>query len=140
MTVLEYGDDIIVVDCGSMFPQNEMLGIDLVIPDITYLTQNKHKIRGIVITHGHEDHIGALPYTLKQLPVPLYATRLTIALIKNKLKEHKIGYNDYHETAAGDKVTLGCFKVQFIKVAHSIAGAVALGIQTPAGTDRKSVV
>ncbi|MDL2318700.1 RNase J family beta-CASP ribonuclease [Eubacteriales bacterium OttesenSCG-928-A19] len=134
MTVVEYGDDIIVVDVGLIFPQEDMLGIDLVIPDITYLIKNKERVRGYVITHGHEDHIGATPYVFAQVPAPVYATRLTLALIENKLKEHKVHGIKMYEKAAGEKVKLGPFEVEFIKVSHSISGACALAITTPAGT------
>lgn len=132
MTVLEYGGDIIVIDCGSMFPNEAMLGIDLVIPDISYLIFNKDRIRGILITHGHEDHIGALPYVLKEIHAPVYGTRLALALIENKLKEHDMAA-DLCCVAAGDTLELGCFSVEFIKTTHSIAGCLALAIRTPVG-------
>jgi ribonuclease J len=132
MTVLEYGGDIIVIDCGSMFPNEAMLGIDLVIPDISYLIFNKDRIRGILITHGHEDHIGALPYVLKEIHAPVYGTRLALALIENKLKEHDMAA-DLCCVAAGDTLELGCFSVEFIKTTHSIAGCLALSIRTPVG-------
>jgi len=134
MTLLEYGNDIIVIDCGVSFPEEEMLGIDLVIPDITYLLKNKEKVRGIVITHGHEDHIGALPYVLKELNVPVYGTRLTLGLIENKLKEHSLDKKvKLHCVKAGDKVKFGVFKVEMIRTSHSIADALALAIHTPVG-------
>lgn len=134
MTVLEYGKDIIVVDCGLKFPDEEMLGIDLVIPDMSYLEQNVDKIRGFIITHGHEDHIGGLPFALKKFSVPVYGTRLTISLIEDKLEEHKISCNQLNSVAPGDSIQLGCFKIELIKTCHSIAGAVALAITTPIGT------
>ena len=135
MMALEYGNDILIIDAGLMFPEEEMLGIDLVIPDITYLLENKKKIRGIVITHGHEDHVGALPYLLPQLEVPVYATKLTRGLISVKLKERKAKAGArLHEVAYGTKVTLGCFKVEFYHVCHSIPDAAGLIIQTPIGT------
>jgi ribonuclease J len=135
ITAFEYGDSIIVVDCGLSFPTEDMLGIDLVIPDITYLKQNAAKVKGIFITHGHEDHIGALPYVLKELNVPVYATRLTIALIEHKLVEHELmDVVERHVAAYGENVTAGCFKVEFIKTNHSIADAAALAIFTPVGT------
>ena len=134
MTVYEYGDDIIVVDCGLIFPQEDMLGIDLVIPDISYLQKNSERVRGYVITHGHEDHIGAAPYVLQQVPAPLYGTKLTLGLLELKLKEHKVAEIPLNVVSAGEKVKIGSFEIQFIKVCHSIAGAVALAIKTPAGT------
>lgn len=135
ITAFEYGNSIVVVDCGLAFPEDDMLGIDLVIPDITYLTDNADKVEAFVITHGHEDHIGALPYVLKQLNVPVYATRLTLALIDGKLKEHGIiDMVERRVVAAGDVITLGAFKVEFIKTNHSIADACALAITSPVGT------
>ncbi len=134
--VIEYGEDIVIIDCGSIFPQEDMLGIDLVIPDVTYLQKNRERIRGFLITHGHEDHIGAIPYVLKQLGgiVPIYATRLTMALIELKLKEHKLsGSADLHVISPGDTEKIGGFDVDFIKMSHSIAGAVALAIKCPVG-------
>jgi len=133
ITVIEYGDDIIVVDCGSIFPKEDMLGIDLVIPDVTYLVENREKIRGYVITHGHEDHIGATPYVLPQAPAPVYGTRLTIALIDAKLKEHRVQNIPLNIVKPHDKVRLGAFEVEFIHVNHSISGACALAIRCPAG-------
>ena len=134
LTVLEYGDEIILIDCGSSFPQEDLLGIDLVIPDVTYLEKNAHKVKAFLITHGHEDHIGALPYVFRKFQAPIYGTRLTLALIENKFKEHHIQNADMHCIAAGNKVEIGRFGVEFIKVSHSIAGAVALAIRTPVGT------
>ncbi|MDD3920429.1 MAG: ribonuclease J [Eubacteriales bacterium] len=134
MTVIEYGKDIVVVDCGLAFPDEEMLGIDLVIPDMEYLEKNADKLRGFLITHGHEDHIGALPYALKKFKAPVYGTRLTNALIQHKLDEAGINKADLRCVNPGDTVRLGCFSVEFIKTSHSIAGAVALAITTPIGT------
>lgn len=136
IAVLEYENDIIVVDCGLGFPDDDMLGIDLVIPDITYLEKNKEKIRGIFITHGHEDHIGALPYVLKTLTdVPVYGTRLTLGILENKLMEHRYERTPILQTvAAGDVVPAGVFDVEFIHVNHSIADACCLAIRTPLGT------
>ncbi len=134
MTVLEYGNDIIIIDCGLAFPEDDMLGIDLVIPDITYLAKNVEKIRGIVLTHGHEDHIGALPYVLKQLKVPVFGTLLTLGLLENKLREHKmLDKTTLHTVVPGEKVKLGKMVVEFIHTNHSIADSVALAIQTPVG-------
>ena len=134
LTVIEYEDDIILIDCGLMFPDDEMLGIDLVIPDITYLVKNASKIRGIVITHGHEDHIGALPYVLRQLNVPVYGTRMTLGILKNKLTEAGLASSaKLFLTRPGDVVKLGCFKVEFIESNHSIPDAVMLAIHTPLG-------
>lgn len=133
ITVFEYGDDIIVVDCGSIFPKEDMLGIDLVIPDVTYLVQNRDRIRGYVITHGHEDHIGATPYVLQQAPAPVYGTRLTLALIDVKLREHRVPNIQLNTVAPRETIRLGAFTVQFIHVNHSIAGACALAITCPAG-------
>ncbi len=133
--VYEFAGEMLVVDCGLAFPDDEMLGIDLVIPDITYLVKNKNRIRGILITHAHEDHIGALPYVLKQINVPIYATKLTAAIISNKLEEHNLLSTTKIKTvSAGDKVNIGNFKVEFIRVNHSIADAVAIAITTSLGT------
>lgn len=134
MTVIEYGSDIIIVDCGMSFPDEEMPGIDVVIPDMTYIEKNAANVRGILITHGHEDHIGAVPYALQKLNVPVYATKLTIALIEQKLTEIKVDYADLNCVSPGDTIRLGCFSVEFIKTSHSIAGACALAINTPIGT------
>ncbi len=133
MTVLEYGKDIIVIDAGLTFPGENMPGVDLVIPDITYLIENKSRVRGIVITHGHEDHIGSLPYILKDLNVPVYGTKLTLTLIENKIKERRINDAVLNCVKPGAVVKLGCFSVEFINVNHSIAGAVGLAITTPVG-------
>lgn len=134
MTVIEYGKDIVVVDCGLSFPNEEMLGIDLVIPDMTYLVNNADKIRGILITHGHEDHIGALPFALREFKAPVYGTKLTLALIEHKLQESKLTGARLQCVNPGDTLRLGCFSIEFIKTSHSIAGAVALAITTPMGT------
>ena len=134
MTVIEYGSDIIIVDCGMSFPDEEMPGIDVVIPDMTYIEKNAANVRGILITHGHEDHIGAVPYALQKLNVPVYATKLTIALIEQKLTEIKVDHADLNCVSSGDTIRLGCFSVEFIKTSHSIAGACALAINTPIGT------
>ncbi len=135
MTIFEYEDEIIVVDCGLEFPTDDMLGVDLVIPDVTYLERNKDKIKGFVITHGHEDHIGAIPYILKQINVPIYGTRLTLGLIKNKLEEHKLlRSTKMYEVEAGQTIHFGKMKVEFIRSCHSIPDAVMLAIYTPVGT------
>lgn len=135
MTAIEYGNDIIVVDCGSMFPKEDLYGIDLVIPDVTYLEKNIDKVRAFIITHGHEDHIGAIPYVFNQVNVPIYCTRLTQALIENKLKEFKMQNNvKINCIKHKDVIKLGCFSIEFIKTNHSIAGATALAITTPIGT------
>ncbi len=134
MTVLEYNNDIIVIDCGLAFPEDDMLGIDLVIPDISYLVKNAEKVRGIVLTHGHEDHIGALPYVLKDLNVPVFGTLLTLGLLENKLREHELlNQVTCHTVVPGETVKLGQMKVEFIHTNHSIADAVALAITTPLG-------
>ena len=134
LTVLEYEDDIIVVDLGSIFPREDMPGVDLVIPDISYLEKNQQKIRGYFFTHGHEDHIGAVPYILRKIPAPMYGTRLTLALCEHKLKEHRLtGVAPLNEVEPGDVVSAGAFKVEFVRVNHSIAGACALSITTPVG-------
>ena len=135
ITLFEYGDSIIVVDCGLSFPDDEMLGIDLVIPDITYLRENADKVKGFVITHGHEDHIGALPYVLKEINAPLYGTKLTLGIIENKLKEHGLEKIVKKKIVKhGQTITLGDFRVEFLKVNHSIADAAGLAIFSPAGT------
>ena len=134
ITAFEYEDSILVVDCGLSFPEDDMLGIDLVIPDITYLRQNMDKVKGFVITHGHEDHIGALPYVLRELNVPIYATRLTMGLIENKLKEHNLTSHVKRKVVKfGQSINLGQFRVEFIKTNHSIVDAAALAIYSPAG-------
>ena len=134
MTAFEYEDSIIVVDCGLAFPSDDMLGIDLVIPDVTYLKNNISKVKGFVITHGHEEHIGALPYVLKDIPAPVYGTKLTIGLIDNKLKEHNMTKTIKRKVVKhGQSINLGCFRIEFVKTNHSIADASALAIFTPAG-------
>lgn len=134
ITVFEYGNDIIVVDCGMAFPDDEMLGIDLVLPDTAYLTKNKERVKGIIVTHGHEDHIGALPYVLKELNVPVYGTRLSLGLLENKLEEHGIlSKSNLQTIIQGQRIELGVFKIEFIHSNHSIADAVALSISTPMG-------
>lgn len=134
ITAFEYEDSIIVVDCGLSFPEDEMLGIDLVIPDITYLKDNADKVKGFMITHGHEDHIGALPYVLKELNVPVYATKLTVGIIENKLSEHDlVGKTKRKVVKFGQSINLGQFRVEFIKTNHSIVDAAALAIYSPAG-------
>ena len=133
MTAIEYGNDIIVIDAGLTFPDEELPGIDLVIPDISYLVANKNKVRGLLITHGHEDHVGGIPYFIKEINCPVYGTKLTLALADNKLREHRLNKVQMMTVKPGDKVKLGCFGVEFINVNHSIAGAVALLIDTPQG-------
>ena len=129
ITAFEFEDSIVVVDCGLAFPEDDMLGIDLVIPDVSYLKQNISKVKGFVITHGHEDHIGALPYILKDINVPVYSTKLTIALIENKLKEHNMLRTTKRKVVRhGQSINLGKFRVEFIKTNHSIADASALAI------------
>ena len=135
ITVFEYDDDIIIVDCGIEFPTDDMLGIDMVIPDVTYLVRNQDRIRGMVITHGHEDHIGSIPYVLNQINVPIYATKLTVELIKNKLEEHGLLRSaKLHEVRQGQTIKLGKFAVEFISSCHSIPDSVMLAIKTPVGT------
>ncbi|MBS4955857.1 ribonuclease J [Clostridium sp.] len=134
ITVIEYGEEIMVVDCGMTFPDSEMYGIDVVIPDVTYLVNNKDRIKGFFITHGHEDHIGAIPYILKQINAPIYATNLTIGLIQNKLEEHKmLDIVELNVVKPGDTIALEKLKVEFIRVNHSIADSCALAIHTPLG-------
>lgn len=135
ITAFEYEDSIVVVDCGLSFPDDDMLGIDLVIPDITYLLENQDKVKGFMITHGHEDHIGALPYILKQLNVPIYATKLTMGIIENKLKEHNLVKGTKRKVVKfGQSINLGKFRIEYIKTNHSIVDAAALAIYSPAGT------
>ncbi len=134
ITAFEYEDSIIVVDCGLSFPEDDMLGIDLVIPDVTYLKENISKVKGFVITHGHEDHIGSLPYILRDINVPIYATKLTIGIIENKLKEHNLLKSTKRKVIKyGQSINLGVFRIEFIRTNHSIADAAALAIFTPAG-------
>jgi len=134
MTLLEYNNDIVVIDCGLIFPDEDMPGIDIVIPDMTYLRENAQKLRGFLITHGHEDHIGALPYALREFDVPVYGTAFTVALIEHKLEEMHLKNRQLCTVKPGDRIELGCFKIEFIKTGHSIAGAVALAVTTPIGT------
>ena len=132
MTLLEYQNEILIIDCGLSFPDDEMYGIDIVIPDFTYLIANREKIVGMVLTHGHEDHIGAIPYLLKNIKIPVYGTRLTLGLVENKLKEHNV-IGDLKTIKAGDKITLGHFDIETIRTTHSIADSICLAINTPAG-------
>lgn len=135
ITVLEYGKDMIVVDCGVGFPEEDMYGVDLVIPDFSYLVANQKKLRGMFITHGHEDHIGSIPYCMKQVNCPIHGTAMTNGLIKLKLEEHRLADSVKLIThKPGDVVKAGCFSVEFIHVNHSIADAVAFAIKTPVGT------
>ncbi|MEG1802043.1 MAG: ribonuclease J, partial [Lachnospiraceae bacterium] len=134
ITAFEYEDSIIVVDCGLSFPEDDMLGIDLVIPDVTYLKNNIDKLKGFFITHGHEDHIGAIPYVMKEINAPIYATKLTVGLIDHKLKEHNLLKQVKRKVVKyGQSINLGCFRVEFIKTNHSIVDAAALAIYSPAG-------
>ena len=135
ITAIEYEDEIIVIDCGISFPDEDMYGVDLVIPDVTYLIENKEKVKGLFLTHGHEDHIGAIPYILKQINMPIYGTRLTLGLVENKLEEHNMmDMVTIYPVGSGDIVTLDKIKVEFIKATHSIADACSLAITTPIGT------
>ena len=135
MLAMRCGDDIIVVDAGMLFPGSELLGVDFVVPDISYLLDNREHLRGLVVTHGHEDHIGAVPYVLSQLEVPVYTTGFADALIRRRLKEHDLEHEPaIHVVRPQEKITLGCFEIEFIHVTHSIANAVALAIGTPLGT------
>ncbi len=135
LTVFEYGEDIIIIDCGMAFPEEDMLGVDLVIPDITYLRKNIKKVRGIFLTHGHEDHIGALPYVLKEMNVPVYGNKLTLGLVRRKLAEHRMDKTAMlMETKPGSIIERGCFSVEFIKVNHSVPDAAGFAIRTPLGT------
>ena len=132
MTLLEYNNQILIIDCGMTFPEDEMYGIDIVIPDFSYIIENREKLVGMVITHGHEDHIGAIPYLLKNVKLPIYGTRLTLGLVENKLKEHQV-IGDLRTIEAGDKIQLGDFKIETIRTTHSIADSICLAIDTPAG-------
>jgi ribonuclease J len=134
MTVLEYGNDMIVIDAGLMFPEEDMLGIDFVIPDFTYILENRDKVRGIILSHGHEDHTGALPFLLKELNVPIYGTPLTLGLVREKLKEHNLEHVELTAVLPREVVTLGVFAIEFIRVTHSIVDGVGFGIKTPVGT------
>ncbi|HCY52117.1 MAG TPA: ribonuclease J, partial [Clostridiales bacterium] len=133
MTALEYGNDIIVIDAGNSFPTEDMPGVDLLIPETGWLEENKERVRGYIITHGHEDHIGGLPYVVKNVNAPIFGTRLTLTLIENKLKENGLTSVSLNCVRPGATVKLGCFTIEFINVNHSIAGAVALSITTPVG-------
>lgn len=133
MTLLEYGNDIIIIDCGMTFPDAEMPGVDIVIPDFSYVEKNADKIRGVLLTHGHEDHIGGIPYLLKKLNVPLFGTKLTLGLVDNKLREHNLGGVKRNVVVPGQMIRLGCFAAEFIRVNHSIPDAVAICIKTPLG-------
>ena len=133
ITVIEYKDDIILIDCGMTFPEDEMLGVDIVIPDITYLIKNKAKIRGLFLTHGHEDHIGAIPYVLKKISIPIYGTKLTLGLLETKLREHNLGVVDLNVVRHGEKVKSGVFEIEFIRTSHSIPDSSAICIHTPMG-------
>ncbi len=133
MTVFEYGNDIIIVDAGLMFPEEDMLGVDFVIPDFSYIFDNREKLKGIVLTHGHEDHIGALPFLLKEISVPVYGTPLTLGLVKSKLLEHHLEKTELNPVKPRDIIQLGVFSIEFIRVTHSIVDGVGLGIQTPVG-------
>ena len=133
MTAFEYNDEILIIDCGLSFPEDDMLGIDIVIPDITYLIKNKEKIKGIVLTHGHEDHIGALPYVLRKLDVPVYGTRLTLGLVEIKLREHRLDKVHLQRGEVGQTIKLGEFTVEFIRMSHSIPDSCSIAIHTPLG-------
>lgn len=133
MTAIEYDDEIILIDCGMTFPENEMLGIDIVIPDITYLLNNEDKVKGILLSHGHEDHIGSLPYILKKINVPVYGTKLTLGLVENKLKEHNLKNVDLNVIEPSKSINIGQYEIDFIRTVHSIPGSVAMAIHTPVG-------
>lgn len=133
LTVFECKNEIVIIDVGMTFPEDEMLGIDVVIPDFTYLEQNKHRVKGILLTHGHEDHIGALPYFLKKINVPIFGSRMTLGLVENKLKEHGLTDVELNRVHAGDTIAIGPFKAEFINVNHSIPDAFAIALHTPAG-------
>ena len=132
MTVLEYRGEMIIIDCGMTFPSDEMYGIDIVIPDMSYVVENAERLRAVIITHGHEDHIGGIPYLLKQLSVPVYGTALTLGLIQNKLTEHGLRA-DLKEIRPGDRLQIGSFRIEVLNMTHSIAGACAFAVETPAG-------
>lgn len=134
MTVYEYKDSIVIVDCGMTFPGDEMLGVDVVIPDVTYLMKNKDKIKGLLLTHGHEDHIGAIPYVLKKIDMPIYGTKLTIGLLQNKLKEHNLENSNLNVVKHGEKFKLGYFEIEFIRTTHSIPDSAAIALTSPIGT------
>jgi ribonuclease J len=132
MTLLEHKNDIMIIDCGLSFPEDEMFGIDIVIPDFSYLIKNREKVKGMILTHGHEDHIGAIPYLLRELNIPIYGTRLTLGLVENKLKEHGIK-GKLNRIKVGQTVQIGTFKIEAIRTTHSIADSICLAIDTPAG-------
>lgn len=135
MMLIEHGDSAIAVDCGVMFPSADLLGIDLVIPDITYLLENSHRLKGIVLTHAHEDHMGAIPYVLKHISAPIFGTRLTLGLLSSRIKEHRLeDIIDCREITAGKRWELGPFKLEGIRVTHSLMDCLALAIETPVGT------
>ena len=134
MTAIEFGDDMIVIDVGQMFPEEEMLGIDMVLPDFTYIKKNQSRLRGIILTHGHEDHIGALPYLLKEVKAPVYGTGLTLGLLQPKLDEHRVGRVKLHVVNPDKLIKLGAFTIDFIRVSHSVPDGIGLAIRTPAGT------
>ncbi len=134
MTVIRYGDDMVVIDAGLMFPEDDMLGVDLVIPDISYLTDNKAKLKAILLTHGHEDHIGALPYVMKEVDVPVYGTPLTLGILQGRLKENGVASTNLKAINAGQTIKIGCFTAEFLRVNHSIADSVAIALHTPIGT------
>lgn len=134
INAIEYDNEMIILDCGLSFPEDEMLGVDIVIPDITYLLKNKEKIKGILLTHGHEDHIGALPYVLKKINVPVYGTKLTLGLLTNKLREHNVQNAELIEIKASEKIEIGNFGVEFMRTSHSIPDSVAIAIHTPLGS------
>ncbi len=134
MTVIEYDDQILIIDCGLMFPNADMLGVDIVIPDITYIIENQEKIQGIILTHGHEDHIGALPYVLKQISVPIWGSRLTLGILKHKLEEHKLYTTTLNEVEIGERFNIGVFDIETIRVSHSIPDGFGMAIRLPSGT------
>ncbi len=133
MTVIRCGDEMILIDAGLMFPENDMLGVDLVIPDISYILDNEKCLKAIILTHGHEDHIGALPYIMKQLSVPVYGTKLTLGILEGRLKENGVDSGNLRVVSQGEIVSIGCFSVGFIRVNHSIPDSVGLSIRTPLG-------
>jgi len=133
MTALEYNNDIIVIDAGLMFPDEDMLGVDFVIPDFSYLINNREKVRGVILTHGHEDHTGALPFLIKEINVPVYGTPLTLGLVREKLREHNLEHAELISVKPRDVIQIGVFSIEFVRVTHSIVDGVGLGITTPAG-------
>ncbi|MDD4562152.1 MAG: ribonuclease J, partial [Syntrophomonadaceae bacterium] len=133
MTAFRYQDTIVVIDAGLMFPEEELLGIDVVIPDITYLLENREKVKAILLTHGHEDHVGALPYLLKEMDVPVYGSRLTLGIVEGKLKEHDLSNENLHVVKPRDILKIGPFEVEFFRVSHSIPDAMGIAIHTQLG-------